>query len=457
MQSRFIRIIWTLLAIGAVIFGWQAVPIISDEQGLAPTSWIIPALIVMIVVTLLTVFTQVRPALLGDAVGALRRSALLFWLLILVYICLAVGWWVYKAQPTNGKTMTPAEWCYLCCAGWLLIFLLGYDLDAPKLRQMGSNLGKSRLTGLLVMLTTIVLIFWAAEAYLRIYYITTDAYGFTAMNYWWYQNFSKQPLNSLGYRDYEPLPDDPNNPITRIAIVGDSFAMGHGINNIDDTFPQLLEKRLGPGYDVNLIARSGWDTIDEPAWLNGYYEAIQPRLPQVVILSYYLNDIDYLLTDTPLNPDVVFAFPDLNTAGGWFTLNFFVPNYLYYNLAQFTSPTRNTNFTDRLIRAHLDETIWRQQETHLQEFYQWTVDHDARMIVLLWPQLAAIEESQAALQPVRDFFAARDVAIADMSPVLSGKSTGELIVNRFDSHPSVFTHQLTADALYQVITSSLTD
>lgn len=451
MQSRFVKVIWLLLAIGALVFGWQAAPVMSDEQGIAPTAWILPALVVIVAVTALTVFTQLRPALLRDLMTVLRRSASFYWLLILVYIGLAVGWWVYKAQPTNGKAMLPAEFCYLCCAGWLLIFLLTYDVDAARLRQMGTELGKSRLTGLLVMLTTVALIFWAAEAYLRIYYITTDAYGFTAMNYWWYQNFSKQPLNSLGYRDYEPLPDDPNNPITRIAVVGDSFAMGHGINNIDDTFPQLLEKRLGTGYDVNLIARSGWDTIDEPAWLNGYYEAIQPRMPQIVILSYYLNDIDYLLTDTPLNPDAVFAFPDLNTPGGWFTLNFFVPNYLYYNLAQFTSPARNTNFTDRLIRAHQDASIWRQQEVHLEEFYQWTVDHDARLIVLLWPQLAAIPESQPALQPVRDFFAARDVAIADMSGALMGKSTSELIVNRFDSHPSVFTHHLAADSLYELI------
>ncbi len=435
------------------MFGVMAAPSIRDEQGIAPTAWIIPAVMVVVVLTLLTVFTSMRPALVRRLLMALRRSTSLYWLLILLYGCVAVGWWVYKAQPTNGRPLTAAEWCYLCCAGWLLIFLLAYDLDSAKARAMGVNLGKSRLTGLLVMLTTALLIFWVAEAYLRIYYITTDAYGFTAMNYWWYENFSKKPLNSLGYRDYEPLPDDPL--VTRIAVVGDSFAMGHGINNIDDTFPQLVEKRLGPGYDINLIARSGWDTIDEPAWLNGYYEAIQPRLPQIVILSYYLNDIDYLLKDTPLNPDAVFAFPDLNTPGGWFTLNFFVPNYLYYNLAQFASPARNTNFTDRLIRAHLDETIWQQQEVQLEAFYQWTVEHDARLIVLLWPQLAAIPESQVALQPVRDFFAARDVTIADMSPVLTGKSTAELIVNRFDSHPSLLTHQLAADALYEIITTSL--
>ena len=82
----------------------------------------------------------------------------------------------------------------------------------------------------------------AAETYLRIFYITTDGYGFTAMNYWWYKDYGWAHLNSLGYRDYEPTPDDPAHPLTRIGVIGDSFVMGHGINNIDDTFPQLLER-----------------------------------------------------------------------------------------------------------------------------------------------------------------------------------------------------------------------
>jgi hypothetical protein len=459
MRFSFPKLIWFLLALGMVIFGLLAAPALTTtltgadgaaQTVLSPTAWIPPAIVLIGGLTLLTVFTGIRPAPLAAALAWLRARPVLFWFLLLVYVCLALGWWVYKEQPTYGRELKPEEFAYLCAITWGFFGLIGYNLNRETARTMGSRIGQSKLSGLLIMLTTIVIIFWAAEGYLRRFYITTDGYGFTAMNYWWYQNFYKKNLNSLGYRDYEPMPDDPS--LTRIAVVGDSFTAGHGIDNIDNTFPQLLEKQLGPGYDVNLVAQSGWDSIDHTAWLDAYYKNLAPRLPQIVVLSYYLNDIDYLLKDDQ-DPNTVFSFLDLNRPAGWFVLNYFVPNYIYYNLAQFTSPVRNTNFTDRLIRAHLDPALWAQHEVYLQQFYQWTVDHNARLIVLLWPQIAAVKESQPALQPVRDFFTARGVEIADMSPLLAAQNPLDMIVNRFDSHPSIAANRLAADLLYRTITS----
>lgn len=463
MNSRFLKGLWLLLAIGAVVFGVMAAPTatatVTDENNvtqtvISPTLWIYPVVAYIMIHTLVTVFSVTRPPLLRRVLGWLRERPILYWFLLLVYLCVAVGWWVYKEQPTNGRGLTAVEFCYLCCISWGFIGLIAYDMNTPRLRAMGSKLGKSKLTGVLVTLTTILIIFWAAEAYLRVYYITTDGYGFTAMNYHWYKNFYWGHYNSLGYRDYEPLPDDPANPVTRIAIVGDSFTAGHGISNIDDMYAEVLEKKLGPGYDVNLVAQSGWDTDVETGYLNAYYENIKPRKPQYVVLAYYLNDVDYILfRDQETNPNSVFNFLDLSTPGGWFVLNFFVPNYIYYNIAQFTRQDKNTNFTDKLITAHLDDKVWAEQEVNLGNFYQWTQDHDAKLIVLLWPQMAAVKESQPALQRVRDYFKDKaNVQIADMSPLIEGKPTLDMIVNRFDSHPSVEANRLAAELLYEVIT-----
>ncbi|MCA0456099.1 MAG: SGNH/GDSL hydrolase family protein [Chloroflexi bacterium] len=456
MNSRFLKIIWILLAIGAVITGIAAAPTVTTATDtgstLSPTLWIMPAVVIIIGVTLLTVFTSTRPALLRAPVRWLRAHPVLYWFLMLVFLTLAVGWWVYKAQPTNGRGLSNPEFCYLFSLGWLFIFLVGYDADVATTRAMGARLGSSKWTGVLVTLTTILLLFWGAEAYLRIFYITTDGYGFTAMNYWWYENFYYPFKNSLGYRDHEPKPDSPD--LTTIAIVGDSFTAGHGISNIDDTYPQVLEKMLGDTFDVNTVAQSGWDTDVETAYLGAYYDNLKPpRVPKVVVLSYYMNDVDYILFRNPeTNPNSVFNFQDLNTPLGWFILNFFAPNYAYYNIAQFTSPQKNTNFTDILIRAHLDDAVWGEHQGNLQKFYDWTVDHDAKLIVLLWPQLAAIKESQPALQRVRDFFADKPNAqIADISTVLADEPTLSLLVNRFDSHPSIEANRLAAEMLYDLV------
>jgi len=96
--------------------------------------------------------------------------------------------------------------------------------------------------------------------------------------------------------------------------------------------------------------------------------------------------------------------------------------------------------------------VWNEQQGNLEKFYQWTVDHNAKLIVLLWPQLAAIKESQPALQRVRDLFKDKPgVQIADISTVLDGKPTLDLLVNRFDSHPSIEANKLAAEMLYGLI------
>ena len=323
------------------------------------------------------------------------------------------------------------------------MWLLTYDADADQWRTMGATLSKSRLSGVMVTLTTLLILFVMAEFGLRLFYITTDGYGFTAMNYHWYKNFYWGHYNSLGYRDYEPLPDSPG--LQRIAIVGDSFAMGHGINNIDDTFPQLLEKRLGDGYDVNLIAQSGWDSDVELHYLQEY-----PIDPDIVVLSYYLNDIDHLLTNSSQNPDTVFDFPQ-NPALNWFVLNFFVPNYIYYNLIQFTSPVRTTNFTMLLTDAYEDDDLWAQQAWWLNQMTEWAAQEEVRLVVLLWPQIAAVEESIPATVRVRDFFLERDIQVVDMTPVLIDKDPRQMIVNRFDAHPGIEAQKLAAEQLFAAI------
>lgn len=430
-------ILWALLVVASTAL-WL---IGSPEEA-----WVVPLMIVMWLVTIVSLMPRLRP-MIGTPLRWLRDRPILYWAVILAYLVGAITLWLVPYQPTNGRLLTPAEYILLLAALWLFMFLLAYDADVVQLRSMGTKLGKSRLSGVMVTLTTLLIFFVAAESWLRVYYITTDGYGFTAMNYHWYKNFYWGHYNSLGYRDYEPLEDE-DGGLQRIAIVGDSFAMGHGINNIDDTFPQLLEERLGAGHDVNLIAQSGWDSDIELYHLDEY-----PLEPDIVVLSYYLNDINFLITDAAQSPDRAFDLPE-NRALAWVVRNFFVPNYAYYNMLQFASSARTTDFESRMTNLYLDDDLWAKQAWWLNEIVEWTREHDARLVVLLWPQIAAVAESQPATVRVRDFFLERDVEVVDMTDVLIDKDPRQMIVNRFDTHPGLAAQQLAADQLYAAITGS---
>jgi dephospho-CoA kinase len=75
------------------------------------------------------------------------------------------------------------------------------------------------------------------------------------------------------------------------------------------------------------------------------------------------------------------------------------------------------------------------------------------LIVLLWPQIAAVEDSAPAVARVKDFFESRDIQVVNMSDVLRDKNPYDMIVNRFDSHPGIPAQRLAAEQLYQAITS----
>jgi hypothetical protein len=439
MYSRTLWIIWALLAAGATIAGVQA------QSVWAENIWIVLALVLLWAITLAGFF---HPAwsekFLMWLLNPLRHWPSLLWLIVLIYLCLTIGIWLAQYQPTYGRPLTAVEYCYLLAVAWGLIFLMAYGVKRENVREMGLKLSKSWLSGVMITLTTIVVIFAGAEAYLRLFYITTDGYGFTAMNYHWYKNFYWNQLNSMGYRDHEPRQDNPDQPFQRVAVVGDSFAVGHGIDNMDNSFPQILERELGDGYDVELVAKSGWDMNDYLPWLSGY-----SLKPNIVVLSYYLNDIDYLLTGDR-SPDANFDFPEDPTLSA-FILNYFTPNFVYYNLLQFTSTTRTKNFQVSLVDAHLDADLWAQQSAKIDKFIDWNKDNETRLIVLLWPQIRAVEASIPATNKIKAYFEAQGIEVVDMTDVLINQVPGEMVVNRYDAHPSIAASQLAADALYSNI------
>ncbi|MDX2138424.1 MAG: hypothetical protein SF123_10050 [Chloroflexota bacterium] len=379
--------------------------------------------------------------------AALHERPLLFWLLMLVYIIVWQGWWLVNYQPTYGRPLELWEIGYVIGGFVLLLVLLATGWTSEQARAAGAKLGKSSWTGILITLTTLLFIFLAGEWYLRLFNITTDGYGLTSMNYWWYQNFGLAQDNSLGYRDDEPQPDSPD--LVRIAVLGDSFAMGHGINSLDDIFAQVLERQLGTGYDVNLIADSGRDLDLHLPFLQQY-----PFQPNIVVYSYYMNDIDYLLTNTEQDPDANFTFiedPNLH----WFVTEFFLPNYIYYNILQFTSQQRAEGFVNDLTAAYENPEYWDEQQFRLNQLADWCAERNIELIVLVWPYITAIDQSQPAVLRVSEVFRVRGVPVVDMSPILREYPVRQLIVNGFDAHPSIFAHQLAADALEPVVREAI--
>jgi len=116
--------------------------------------------------------------------------------------------------------------------------------------------------------------------------------------------------NRMGLRSYEPLPASDER--VRIAVVGDSYAFGFGVQ-MRDTFASVLERGLNTragrrpdstdaqppdstvDYEVMNFGVGGYSTLDEAAVVE---HRVRPWAPALIVLAYSMNDPE----DAPIQP-----------------------------------------------------------------------------------------------------------------------------------------------------------
>ena len=95
-------------------------------------------------------------------------------------------------------------------------------------------------------------------------------------------------INSKGLRDQESSYDKPSH-VTRILVLGDSYAWGYGVSN-DEIFTEVMEREyLADGQNIEVINAgvSGWGTDQEYLfWIDEGYKYD----PDVVVLAFFLNN-----------------------------------------------------------------------------------------------------------------------------------------------------------------------
>ncbi len=115
-------------------------------------------------------------------------------------------------------------------------------------------------------------------------------------------NNIRYKINSYGMRDDEPL-ENSDKSIIRIAVLGDSFAMGY-FEKQENIFPIVLEKMLndafkdeGQKFDVLNFGVDGYSTRQESLVLT--HKALEFN-PDLIIVGYVLNDPE----NDPVIPEV---------------------------------------------------------------------------------------------------------------------------------------------------------
>ena len=92
-------------------------------------------------------------------------------------------------------------------------------------------------------------------------------------------------FNQLGFREHEVGPKNPHR--YRIAIIGDSFTFGVGVEE-RDRFSNLLQDFMGPDYEVLNFGHPGNNLPEHLEEL----DQVLPIKPDFVLLQLYENDFE---------------------------------------------------------------------------------------------------------------------------------------------------------------------
>jgi lysophospholipase L1-like esterase len=251
-------------------------------------------------------------------------------------------------------------------------------------------------------------------------------------------------LNQSGWRDVE------HSVLTtaarRLLVVGDSYAFGWGIPNIESRLGEQVAARLqqetGQNWEAINASRGGANTLDEIEFLR---RTVAYR-PDVVLLLYVFNDIEYLAPEvTPKLPARAQYYPQ------W---------VLYHNFYL---------FQEIIIRLRLiDYRLWAESHSdpymnnalvsrHLQDVARFVaMASQAGTTVLVVPfEIDTTPQFRKRYAHFIQNAVAAGLPLCSLEHTYDGYQPPQLTVNALDGHPNELANRLAAETVVKCLAPSL--
>ncbi len=279
-------------------------------------------------------------------------------------------------------------------------------------------------------------------------------------------------FNSQGFRERKLAPKSPGTK--RVAIIGDSFTVGHGLPNTL-AYPRLLESRLqrilehdrraapmNPRATSVEVLNLGRGNTDLPAIARSADLALRHLAPDVLVYGYFMND-----PVPTLEPDSASPIHDMLDAG-------------WVDLEQSPSMTRigqsergrsrvvdlvKRFFADRSVTASTiawyqrlhEPTAWQPTLARIVAMSQATRARGSRFILLLLPLPFELADSPfaAAHHQMREAASGAGIEVVDALPELSRHPDDALRLHPRDRHPSPLYTRVVAELLAPVVIEAL--
>jgi hypothetical protein len=234
--------------------------------------------------------------------------------------------------------------------------------------------------------------------------------------------------------------------------LGDSFAAGHGLCDVEERFSNIMARALDAPFAVINIAHNGWTSADILA-----YAEVYPISPDVVILSYYFNDIDSAIRTAGGAGRTTLTVPGLHTPDHGQVINdlrnrSFAFNYFYWHVFYKNYHLDDAQqITQVYLDAFDDPAVWDVHHAELQAILDWAAGQGAKVIVVTWPLLGDFSLSAPALTKVEALFEAQYIPVLRTADLFKADQITNLVVSSIDAHPSAYANRKVAEALAEMV------
>jgi hypothetical protein len=331
-----------------------------------------------------------------------------------------------------------------CLAVCALLLFARYRLRRKRAATWPELLaGNALVLGFLLSLLLL-----GGELYFRFVFDSTDSLSLTKVGQRWFERHWHE--NALRVRDDVNYSLPRSAGRRRISFVGDSFTAGHGINDVNDRFVNIL-RRAHPEWEIHMLAQTGADTALElenlGKGLRRGYELDE------VVLVYCLNDI------SDINQAWVQASNDFQAQlaqSGWLLRNSYFLNMVSCHWRASRDPYMKNYYG--FVAEDYRSPLWPKQQFRLKTFRDLVLSRGGRLCVVTFPFMQTLGpkyEFRLVHDQLDQLWRSLEVPHLDLLPIYQDLPPRKLTVNRFDPHPNGRAHALAAEAIEKFLTQQL--
>lgn len=316
-----------------------------------------------------------------------------------------------------------------------------------KIFKKETNPTKKKLIMAGIFTIFIILITYnTCEAFFRYRYNVPDGLGFLKVSKKW--DARHVILNNEFLRDRNFV-EQKQEGVTRIGVLGDSITFGGGIEDVNNRFSNILERKLresGKNVEVYNIGKPGYDTVTEIP----VYDQIKHYNFDIIVWEYFVNDIQpgSDSTGSPIieNNSKKSAFVNFLSNRSYFF------DFMYWRFSNRYQKTFQALRTADIAQYSNKPVLVRHKED-IKTLLGKIKEQNSKVVVIMFPSNVLLGPNYPTFvhEMMGTYFRENGAEFYDLYNDLKDKDGKTLMASKFDPHPNEIVHEIAAERLYDIL------